>query len=71
MPPPDVETFSFQATFPVVKTTIVVLVLVVAAACAGGYFLFRNPRSGAGPKYETAPAERGRIVARVTASGTL
>ena len=42
-------------------------VALVAAAVAG----WRLTRSAPGPRFETAKVDRGRIVAQVTATGTL
>ncbi len=50
-------------------TTLFVLVLVAAAAV--GLWRWRASRRSAGPQFETARVERGRIVAKVTATGTL
>src|SRR5689334_8590844 len=44
--------------------------LVVILVAAGGFW-FAQTRRPPGPKYETVKADRGRIVARVTATGTL
>src|SRR5687767_15973430 len=51
------------------KTWIVVALLLIAAA-AGAFAWTRNAKP-APPKYETVKVDQGRIVARVTATGTL
>jgi HlyD family secretion protein len=47
--------------------------IVLLIAVAGGVFWWkrRAPEADAGPRFETAQVDRGRIVAKVTASGTL
>src|SRR4051794_37309822 len=45
--------------------------LAVAGAALAGVLAWRAGSKPKGPRYETVPAERGRIVARVTATGTL
>src|SRR5512140_2673561 len=49
--------------------TIVVALLVVAAAI--GLWRWRSAARNGKPQFETAAVERGRIVAKVTATGTL
>ena len=50
--------------------TLVIGALALAAAGAGAFAWTRNSKPAA-PKYETVKADQGRIVARVTATGTL
>jgi HlyD family secretion protein len=50
--------------------TLVIGALALAAAGAGAFAWTRNAKPTA-PKYETVKADQGRIVARVTATGTL
>jgi HlyD family secretion protein len=47
------------------------LCLLLVLAAAGGVFLYRSRGSGKPVRYETGKVDYGRIVARVTASGTL
>jgi len=47
------------------------LLFALAAAAAAGYVLYRRGHRTSAPRYETVQFDRGRIVARVTASGTL
>src|SRR4051794_30426832 len=53
--------------------SIVVLLLIVAAVGGGGFALYRWQKAKAKPpvEFETARIDRGRVVARVTATGTL
>jgi len=53
--------------------SIVVLLLIVAAIGGGGFALYRWQKAQAKPpvEFETARIDRGRVVARVTATGTL
>jgi HlyD family secretion protein len=47
------------------------LTLALALAAAGGWYWLRGPSSEGEYRYETRLADRGRIVAKVTATGTL
>jgi HlyD family secretion protein len=47
------------------------LLVVAVTLCGGGAFYAWNPLRAAQPQFETVRAERGRITARVTATGTL
>jgi HlyD family secretion protein len=48
------------------------LVLLVLAAGGGyGYYHYRETHKDEGPKFETAAVDRGAIVAKITATGTL
>jgi HlyD family secretion protein len=54
------------------RARTVALALVVAAVIAGaGWWGYRTYRAPPKPRYETATADRGEIVAKVTATGTL
>ncbi len=46
-------------------------VLLFALAAGGGYFYFKKPAEKQPLKFETTKADRGQIIARVSASGTL
>jgi HlyD family secretion protein len=48
-----------------------IAVVMGAALLGGGVLIFQRTRGPAEAKYLTTPAERGRLVARVTATGTL
>jgi HlyD family secretion protein len=48
-----------------------IIVTVAGLAAVAGVIAYRRAHSVPAPKFVTAPAERGRIVARVTATGTL
>jgi len=48
-----------------------VLLIAVAALGAIGYFVFSNRKGDSDLSYETAKVDRGRIIAKVTATGTL
>ena len=45
--------------------------LTLALALGGGVWAFKTARKPAVPVYQTAVVERGRIVGKVTASGTV
>jgi HlyD family secretion protein len=49
----------------------VALVLLALGIVVGGYLLYRSATKPAALTYRTVKADRGRIVARVTATGTL
>ncbi len=53
------------------RRTIWIAGIVVAAGAVAGLTFFGGRRNTTPPKYETVKVERGKIVARVTASGTL
>jgi HlyD family secretion protein len=53
------------------RTRKIVAAIVVVAVAAAGAVAWRVTRSAPPPKYETARVDRGRIVAQVTATGTL
>src|SRR5689334_4767147 len=47
------------------------LVLLALAGAVAGYFVYPKFQKKPGPKLETVKLDRGKIVAKVTASGTL
>src|SRR5258706_7204761 len=53
------------------RRTMVILAVVLLGGAAAAFTLGGSRRSGSEARYETVKAERGRIIARVTASGTL
>jgi HlyD family secretion protein len=48
-----------------------IVVIVVGAVLAGGWLRVRKARAESEPHYDTTQIDRGRIVAKVTATGTL
>ena len=50
---------------------LVIAIVALVAVVAGGVGVWRATRSVPAPSYETARVDRGRIVAQVTATGTL
>ena len=49
----------------------ILIALGVAVLLGGGWWIWRSTRAAAPVSYETVPVKRGRLVAKVTASGTL